>query len=133
MIPVLVRPMLAAERSMVLKDWKKDVAELRSETRTWGAGLQGDEFWILLNYVIDNVSLPTAAVWMACNESEPNIPLAWMAVRHLGILHQHAKPSVHAEPELAAYINRRLVERTGGLESDWNPFLELKNHGHRQA
>jgi hypothetical protein len=97
-LPILIRGMLPAERSMVLSDWKKGLWDSRPD---WGRALHSDEWWALVNHVIDTISLPSAEVWMACHESEPDVPLCWVAVRDGGFLHMHARISVSAEPELA--------------------------------
>ncbi len=128
MIPLLIRPMNPGERPLVLSAWKRDLAD--ASWRDWGAGLQPPEWWALVNHVVDRISLPTATVMMACHEDEPEVPLAWMAVRSLAILHQHARASVHDEPHLAARLYQELATRTGALPHRWNPFLEMKDFGH---
>jgi hypothetical protein len=127
---LLVRVMAPSEEPMVKSDWKKDVREAHPQ---WGASLYLEEWWALVNHVVDTISLPTSEVWMACHRSEPEVPLAWLAVRKGEVLHRHARAAVQREPELAARLELALLEHTRGQVADWNPFLELKNHGHRKT
>lgn len=115
--------MRPAERSMVLSDWKKS---LWDERPGWGRALHSDEWWALVNYVIDRISLPSAAVWMACHVDEPDVPLCWAAVRDWVFLYLHARPSVRMEPELAAFIELSLRSHVHGESKPFNPFHELK-------
>lgn len=125
-LPILIREMLPEENSMVLSDWKKGLWDARPD---WGRALQSDEWWALINHVIDRVSLPSCAVWMACHRDEPTVPLCWVAVRDGAFLHMHARSSVHREPELAAEIERDLLAHDAvGAQGrlSFNPYLELK-------
>jgi hypothetical protein len=122
MIPSLVREMLPEERSMVLSDWKKD---LRDDNPPWGTALRAEEWWALVNHVLDNHTLPSVAVWMACHRNEPDIALCWLASR-AGILHMHATKDVMREPTVAAHLHRLLLDHVGEEPITFNPFLELK-------
>lgn len=121
MIPLLVRDMLPEEKSMVLSDWKKDLWESKP---LWGLALHSAEWWALVNHVIDRFTLPSSHVRMACHRSEVSVPLAWVANRDNAVLHTHATRSVLAEPDLAAFIERTLLD--GQERAQLNPFLELK-------
>jgi hypothetical protein len=124
-MPVFVREMLPEEQAMVCSDWKKD---LRDEGPAWGKALHGDEWWALVNFVINRVTVPTSVVLMVCHTNEPSVPLAWLATRDRLILHTYARVSVREDPELAAFLERTLREHSGAHTDalDFNPFLELK-------
>ena len=122
-LPLLIREMLPEERSMVLSDWKKGLWDERPD---WGRALQSDEWWALVNHAIDCISLPTAKVWMVCHQREPNVPLCWVAVRDGSFLHMHARVSIRDEPELAARLERTLLDHAQGRPAPFNPFRELK-------
>ena len=123
-LPVLVREMLPSERSMVKSDWKKDLWDAKP---AWGRALQSEEWWALVNHVVDGITLPTCEVWMACHRNEPSVALCWAARRKDKLLHMHAVEHVRREPELAASLERDLrAHLTTGPEWTWNPFLELK-------
>jgi hypothetical protein len=137
-LPLLVREMLPEERSLVLSDWKRDlwdalIDDRKEGTPNWGLSLQSEEWWALVNHVLDRITLPSATVWMACHRDEPNVPLCWVAARDGMHLDSHSRVSVRDEPELAAYLQRSLWEhampksRFGiGGRAAFNPFLELK-------
>ncbi len=108
---------------MVLSDWKKELWDSRPD---WGRSLQSEEWWALVNHVIDSISLPSADVWMACHRNEARVPLCWVAVRDGAFLHMHARFSVAQEPELAARLERTLTEHAQGRPAPFNPFMELK-------
>jgi hypothetical protein len=120
-LPTLVREMLPEERSLVLSDWKKDLKDARPE---WGAALRWDEWWALVNHVIDRLALPSARVYVICHRDEERIPLAWAAVRDGAVLHLHAAAAVLADPELAARLETQLTAPY--LKARFNPFEELK-------
>lgn len=108
---------------MVLSDWKKDLWDARPD---WGRSLHSDEWWALVNHVIDHVTFPSADVWTGCHQSEPTVPLCWLAVRGVQLLHKHARISVSEHPELAARLERELTEHTACISAPFNPFMELK-------
>lgn len=115
---------------MVLSDWKKSLWDSRPD---WGRGIHSDEWWALVNYVIDRITLPSSRVFMACHPSEPVVPLGWIAVREDFCLASHSRKSVNDEPELAAHLERSLWEHALpssvfgiGRRAHFNPFTELK-------
>jgi hypothetical protein len=124
-LPILIREMACEEMPLVLSDWKKDLWDARP---AWGRALRSEEWWALVNHVIDHVTLPSATVWMACHRNEPSVPLSWMAARDGKRLHAHARISIHQEPELAASLYKALIEYTPKWDilDAFNPFLELK-------
>lgn len=126
-LPLLIREMLPEEQNLVKSDWKKGLWDLRPD---WGRALHSDEWWALVNHVIDRVTLPSVTVYMACHRDEPQVPLCWIAVRDGGFLHMHARISVQKEPELAARLERALLEHPSlgaqGRPAPFNPFQELK-------
>lgn len=121
-LPILVREMYPTELSMVLANWKNDIAG--DSDRRWGKGLSSEEFWAIVNYAIDRISLPSAVVFMACHENEPAFPLAWIARRDGAIIHMHARKELRFDYELAALIHRRLIGQDAWKPI--NPILELK-------
>lgn len=123
-IPLLVREMLPEERSMVLSDWKKDLWDAKP---TWGAHMYSSEWWAIVNHVMDNITLPSVVVLMACHRNEGSVPLCWLASRSGVIVHMHARVSVREEPELAAYLEMALRAHCGAIEPEpFNPFAEMK-------
>lgn len=123
MTSLLIRLMRSHERALVLSDWKRGLWDARP---AWGKALPSTEWWALVNFVLDHVTLPSADVWMACHRSEEDVPIAWLAAREDGILFAHATRKVHEDPKLAAYIESSLRRHAGVEAVDWNPFLELK-------
>lgn len=123
-LPLLIRPMLPAERNMILKAWKQDLWDARP---SWGRGLHSEEWWTLVNYTVDEVTFPSAQSLVVCHEHEPMVPLCWAVTREGRFLHMHAVAAVHAEPELAARLEQILHERQPvRVAVDFNPFHELE-------
>lgn len=123
-LPTLIRTMRDSERSMVKSDWKRN---LRDAKPAWGRALQAEEWWALVNFVVDHISLPSCQVWMLCHQNEPSVALCWAALRDQGLIHMHApEKMLTEEPELAAHLERELTARLDAQPTDWNPFLELK-------
>ena len=121
--------MAASERNMVLADWKRDLASTPSVKRGWGRGLTGYEMWCVLDHVIDRISFPSAEVVMACAESEPKVPLAWVAMRGPRILHEHMRERiVEEDPELAAALAQEVWSKLPSVlvRQPFNPIHELK-------
>jgi hypothetical protein len=120
---LLIREMRPEEHGLVLSDWKRN---LWDEHPDWGRSLQSDEWWALVNHVLDTVTLPGCTVTMACHRDEESIPLAWLAARGTFILHMHATSNVRRDAELAARLERALLSHSGGEVAPFNPFMELK-------
>lgn len=111
---------------MVLRDWKLDIAD---SVPAWGKGLTGPHFWTLLNHVMDAVTFPSCAIQMGCHEDEPLVPLCWGAARDGKLMHMRARESLRADPELAATLQRLLIEGMGIASTDiepFDPFAEMK-------
>lgn len=123
MPPVLVREMQPSERSMVLSDWKRSLWDAHP---SWGRALLSDEWWALVNFVIDRLTFQKCKVWVVCHLKEPSVPLGWVATREGVTLHSHARAAVRDEPELAAYLERTLLEHAQSRPGTFNPFQELK-------
>lgn len=123
MIPLLIREMLPYERSLVLSAWKKDLWDQKPD---WGRALRSEEWWALVNHAIDNITLPSSDVWMACHRDEESVPLAWLVARDLLVIHVHAVASVTDDSELAAIIESSLRTKAPGELLNFNPFMELK-------
>jgi hypothetical protein len=121
-IPLLIRDMLPEEKSLILSDWKKDLWEQRP---AWGRALHSEEWWALINHVVDRITLPTSSVLVAASRNEPDFGICWLAYRE-GVLHLHATKDVLREPELAAYLERALRDHAQREDAPYNPFLELK-------
>lgn len=119
--------MLASERSMILADWKRDLANTPSRERGWGLRMTGYEMWCVLDYVIERLTLPNSEVYVAVHEKE-RVPLAWIALRGPRILHEHAKGDLAGEPELAAAVARELWSKLPRVVTRqlFNPLHELK-------
>lgn len=134
-LPLVVRLMANSEISMVLSDWKKELFRER-KNRGWGKGLEDRDYWALINHVLDRITLPSCAIYIGVHEKEPSTPCCWAAVRslppHTGsfeILFLYARQSIGHDPELAAALERSLLEKLpSGAERlrSFNPFLELR-------
>lgn len=120
---LLIREMLPSERGLVLSDWKKDLWDDRPD---WGRALHSDEWWALMNHVLDTITLPSSTVWMACHRDEEIVPLCWLAERGGVVLHMHASASARKDTELAARLERSLTEHACAIPGAFNPFIELK-------
>lgn len=125
-LPIVVRDAMPTERSLVLKDWKGDIAAMKGREAPWKNSLTPEEFWILLNTVIDKLTLPSCRVKMACHELASDTAMAWAAVREGQILHMHCKQSLLDDPELAAHVQRHLQAEVQAVVVPWNPILELR-------
>lgn len=122
-LPLLIREMLPEEKPMVLSDWKKD---LKEADPPWGKNIPWEEWWALINHVVDRITLPSATVLMACHRNEPSVPLCWVAVRDGLFLHMHARTSIREDPELAVHLEKALLSHAQGRPEPYNPFMELK-------
>lgn len=137
-IPVLVRPLALSETSFVLSSWKKQLNDERYRHR-WGKGLDGLCFWMLINHVIDKITLPSCEVFVGCERSEPGTPLCWVAVRKIkglstfDIVYLYARHEIRKDQKLAAYLEVALlseVNKTRPFASQrrsFNPFRELQS------
>lgn len=122
-----VREMSPSERSMVLADWKRDLA-LDPQRRTWGRCLTNDEFWAIIDFTIDKVAFPSCRIMVCVHDAEPDTPLAWIALRPPHVLHQYARVRLRKEPELAAAVHRELWSRVdyAVVPQTFNPIMELR-------
>lgn len=105
--PLLVRPVIPAERNMVLADWKRDLWDGQKKSGRLTAG----EFWCLADHVIDRITFPSSEVFVGCHESEPSVPLCWAALRGPDLIHLHARGAIFNDPEVAAAVERELRSR----------------------
>lgn len=120
---------------MVLSDWKRDLAA-RPRERRWGRGLDTPEFWAIVDYVIERITLPSCEVWMGVAPADQDTPLCWAALRpfpdSVDLLHAYVRRSIREDVELAATMERtfmfKLVVEMGRqlARPDFNPILELK-------
>jgi hypothetical protein len=130
--------MSASERQFVLASWKHDLNERRAR-EVWGKGLRQADFWLLVNHVLDFITLPTSEVWMGCHPSHPETPECWMAIRRSKglsdwqILYAYARVPIRSDPELGAALHRELVSFLSAERHfpssepiAFNPFKELK-------
>lgn len=136
-LDLLVRPMTADEVPMVLSNWKRELGEYRHIYR-WSSGLKPDDFWSLLNFVIDRLTLPSCVVFMGCHPSEPKVPINWVAIRkrpglsNYDVVYQYVRLGPREDPELAQSLYDSLIEKlcaTHTLEKKkrpFNPFNELR-------
>jgi hypothetical protein len=123
---------------MVLAAWKQDLYEERFRRR-WGSGLDGECFWLLVNHVIDRITLPSSDVLVGCSKTEPGTPLCWTVVRKIerygtyAVLHSYARHEIRKDPALAATLERELmteVTKQRPIASErrpFNPFHELRH------
>lgn len=134
-LPLLVRPMAPSETNLVLAAWKTRLYADRFRWR-WGRQLDGEHFWLLVNHVLDRLTLPSSQVLVGCYETEQNTPICWMAVRRRksqplhDVLYADARPAIRDDLPLAAALEREftaLVERMCplGERLTFNPFQEL--------
>lgn len=127
-LPLVVRAMSASETSFVLSTWKKELRDHRGSFG-WGKGLEERDFWALVNYVIDKITMPSCSVFVGCHEAEEDTPVCWVAVRKSEVLFSYARRSVLKNPELAASLERELLARLpwpAAKVKTFNPFLELR-------
>ena len=122
--PVLVRDLLPTERSLVLSDWKRDIA---SSSHTWKRSLTSEEFWSVLDNVVEKITFPSCMVSVACHDHTPDTPMGWAAHRDGEILHLHCRRRLlYSDAELAAWLHRHLEAAIGGVVVTYNPLLELR-------
>jgi len=125
-ISLIFRPMLADERNMVLSDWKKDLWDARC---SWARGLLAEEWWALMNHVVDDIVLPKCDVLVGTHAETPDVALLWAATREGRVLHKRARFSIQKEPQLAAALERHLHIRLAIDDfsvAELNPFAELR-------
>ena len=124
-LPLLVRPLDASEKNLVLAAWKKWLNTERFRTE-WGRGLDGRSFWLLVNHVIDRITLPSSSVFVGCTETEPKTPLCWLVAREAKVLYVDARHEVLKDRVLSAALERELRARTQFMGPvTFNPFQEL--------
>ncbi len=135
--PLLVRKMNASETNIVLAGWKNRLYEQRFRSR-WGRGLEEDYFWLLVNHVIDKITVPSSDVLVGCAETEPGTPICWVVLRKItglstfDVLYVDARREILKDPKLAAALERELlaeVTKQRPLASErrtFIPFQELK-------
>lgn len=133
-LEIHVRRMLPSEESFVLSTWKHALRDTR-RLQDWGMGLRDSNYWLLANFVIDKITLPSCEVWMGCHPSRPETSECWIAIRETPegwrILHEYARAALKSDPELAAALRTALVsklEETRGFApaESFNPYKELK-------
>lgn len=132
-----IRAMREAETSMVLSNWKKELFEHRGE-RGWSRNIEERDYWCLVNYVLDRITLPSCLVFVGHHLIDEETPMCWVAARRIKglqtyeVVYLYARKSVRGDPELAASLERALlyeVSRICPLADErrpYNPFLELR-------
>jgi len=137
-LPLLVRPLAQSEMSLVLAAWKKSLYEERFRER-WGRFLDGECFWLLVNYVIECVTIPSSKLLVGCYETEPQTPLCWIAIRpnrrvpvKHDVLYLDTRHEIRKDAPLAAALHLEftsIIDRAHALMPEprphFNPFKEL--------
>ncbi len=118
--------MRASETNLVLKGWKKRLFNQKHSWR-WSRTLHEDHFWLLVNHVIDKITMPSSKILVGCHDEDQDTPLCW-AVGRETIFYSDARVEILHDPELAAYLERAL--RVSGWSIDverpqFDPFKEL--------
>ncbi len=130
MSPIVVRRMSAGEMPMVLSNWKMQLSDEKYRFR-WGKRLDGDNFWPLVNYVIDKITLPSCEVYVACYRTELTTPLCWVAIRQMPklptfeVVYLYARREIRNDAPLAAALETELlseVQKARPLVSQRRPF-----------
>ncbi len=119
--------MLPTERNMVLSDWKRDLFEIRREF-PWSVGRKTD-LWCLLNFVIDNITLPSCTIIVGGHPDSMEVPMCWAATRDQSIIMMYARPSVREDRELAFNLEKAFLHELAPAvdqREHFNPFQELK-------
>jgi hypothetical protein len=133
---LVVRPIRAGEINLVLAAWKNQLFHTRDRAR-WSLKLPIDYFWMLINHVIDKITIPSSLVFVGCHESELETPICWAVVRRIDrgtyeVLYTDARESIHDSPQLSATLERELLSQIHAKRPlaqncrTYNPFLELK-------
>jgi hypothetical protein len=122
-LPLVARPMMETEKALVLKRWKLDLLHGRA---MWKRGMTPQELWTVLDTILEKVTLPSCAVFMAVHEAEQSTPIAWVVTRSGNILHAGARESLLRDPEVAAAVQRFLEKETGAVPVTYSPILELR-------
>jgi hypothetical protein len=136
-IALHVRKLASHELTFVRATWKNDLGT-PAPGRDWATGLSSTRFWLLVNHVIDKVTLPSCEVFVGCNPDFPETPLCWVAIRRLeglstyAVVYLYARRRFMRHPEVAATMQSMLIHEVkqqrallSGDAPPFDPFQEL--------
>jgi hypothetical protein len=112
--------MQASELNMVLSNWKRDLYVCNAP---WRSRMRGEDFWDLVNFVIDKLTVPSCQIFIAVHIDEPTVPIAWIATRDRTAVYLYAVGSLRKDPELAAALQRELLKLAPVDGDQWYPHF----------
>lgn len=131
-----VRKLAVHELTFVRATWKNDLGS--GPGRDWAAGLSSERFWLLVNHVIDKVTLPSCEVFVGCHPDSPDTPLCWVAIRRIeglstyAVVYLYARQRFMRHPDVAASMQSMLIHEVkqhrallSGDAPPFDPFKEL--------
>jgi len=126
--PLVVRGPTPDEIPMVLANWKQELLQERLR-RGWGKGLREQDYWRLVNHVIDRITLPQSSVYIGAHPDNAGTPLMWMAVRDGVMLYSYARRSITSDRPLAEKMESAMLAQLPVVAiriHDFDPFRELE-------
>jgi hypothetical protein len=120
------------ELVMVLANWKAELYEQKSTDReaAW-ARLRNGDFWRLVNYVLDTITMPSCVVYVGVHAWNPETPMCWAAVRNGELLFTYYRKGLDKDAELLGMLQDvflTILPVVAIKFRDFNPFRELEYH-----
>lgn len=127
-LPLVVRGPTDGEITMVLANWKRELFEERVH-RAWGRGLRDQDYWRLVNHILDRITLPSARIFIGAHPENEGTPMIWIAVRDGLLLFSYARRSLRKDPALVERLESamlKLIPVVACRVHDFDPFRELE-------
>jgi hypothetical protein len=123
-----VREAARDEWPMVLSNWKRDLFDQRFR-KPWGRGLRDQDYWRLMNHVLDRITFPSVSTFVATHQMEPEVVLAWVAVRDGLLIYTYARRKLRETALLADAVIQDVLEKlpVAAIRArEFNPYEELE-------
>lgn len=116
---------------MVLANWKSELLDRMQRDRTdWGVWKKRD-FFRLVNFVVDRISVPTSRIFIGVHPDSVDTPMCWAATRDGELVFSYVRPRAAKDRELSrAMLDTFLVAlpTVAVHVRDYNPFMELERY-----
>lgn len=116
---------------MVLANWKSELLDMMQRDRTeWGVWRRRD-FYRLVNFAIDHISLPTCRIFVGVHPDREDTPMCWVATRDGELVFSYVPPRIAKDKELSRVMLRDFLMALPTVAvhvREYNPFLELERY-----